>query len=381
MSDNIVDQPRAGFFKMRLHKDAWSQVPVRICHEDGYWLAEIDGEPAGPPEKDPSYAKGVLRIWHGRKEEISETEYRHRVGPLKDWAKAHYPDHPLLHIEEPVRVGTLRPIPAFTAPTAPERQSEEPLNAPSRPRPMTAAEIVEWLDYENEPLVKSIEHDISQLRDDADVVIEDDQTLSRVAANVSIARAHIRQTEKTRGDQQKPFRDANSTVLKWFQGLTGSLETALGPVQTQMNVYGNKKEAERRAEAEKVAAAARAEAERLAAEAEAAMRKNAPMADAKLDAASQAAQTAAKADALASGKAADLTRSHTDYGGAVSGQETWGWEIVDISKIPLRFLQVNETLMNKEVRDWVRAHIEEARAGVSPNPGIKITRSIAMRTR
>lgn len=381
MSDNVVDQPRAGFFKMRLHKDAWSQVPVRICHEDGYWLAEIDGEPAGPPEKDPSYAKGVLRIWHGRKEEISEAEYRHRVGPLKDWAREHYPDHPLLHIEDPVRVGTLRPIPAFTAPTRPEAQSEEPLNAPARPRPMTAAEIKEWLDYENEPLVKSIEHDILQLRDDADVRIEDDQTLSRVAANVSIARAHYRQTEKTKAEQQKPFSEANKTVLNWFKGLTTSLDGALAPVQGEMNRYGEAKEAQRREAAAQAAADARAEAERLAAEAEAAMRKNAPMADAKLDAAATAAQTAAKADALASGKAADLTRSHTDYGGAVSGQETWGWEIVDISKIPLRFLQVNETLMNKEVRDWVKAHIEEARAGVSPNPGIKITRSIAMRAR
>ena len=377
----VVDHPEPGCFKLRLYKDGWHAVPARILLTDDLWSAEIDGEPAGLPHHEPEHADGVLRIWHSRKTEITESEYRFLTVDLKEWAREHYPDHPLLDPSKPVRLNTLRPIPAHTAPTAPEQASDEPANAPARPHPPSVPEIVEWLDYENESLVKAIEHDILQLREDKGVSITEDGQLSRIAANVSIARAHGRQAEKTRTDQQKPFKDGNNAVQKWFKGLTDSLDMALLPVQGEMNRYGTAKENQRRAEAEAKALALRQEAERQAAAAEAALRKNAPLADARLDAATTAAAAADKAEAFAAGKSSDLTRSHTDYGTTVSGQETWGWEVVDISKVPLRFLQINETLMNKEIREWCRDHIEEARAGISPNPGIRVTRSIAMRTR
>jgi hypothetical protein len=368
-------------FKLRLHPGGWNAVPARIVLTDDLWSAEIDGEPAGIPHHDPVHAVGVLRIWHSRKVEITESEYRFLTTTLKEWAREHYPDHPLLDPRKAVNPNTLRPIPAHTAPTAPEPTSEEPLNAPERPRPMTSAEILSWLDYENEALVKAIEHDITQLQADKGIVIDDDAELGRISANVSIANAHLRQTGKTKAIQQKPFSDANTTVLRFFQGLSGSLETAISPVQREMNAYGTRKEAARREEADRAAARARAEADRLAREAEAALRRNAPLAEARLNAASTAAKAAEKAGSFATGKAADLTRSHTDYGSTVSGQETWDFQVADISKVPLRLLQINEVEMRKEMRVYVRDHLDEARAGGSPVTGVKLIRSIAMRTR
>jgi hypothetical protein len=246
---------------------------------------------------------------------------------------------------------------------------------------MTSAEILSWLDYENEALVKAIEHDITQLQADKGIVIDDDAELGRISANVSIANAHLRQTGKTKAIQQKPFSDANTTVLRFFQGLSGSLETAISPVQREMNAYGTRKEAARREEADRAAARARAEADRLAREAEAALRHNAPLAVAKLDAASTAAKAAEKAGSFATGKAADLTRSHTDYGSTVSGVETWDFQVADISAVPLQYLQINETEVRRAVRVYVRDNLEAARAGGTPIAGITVLRSIAMRTK
>lgn len=69
-----VDQPRAGFFMLRLVKHGpW--VPACIKVDFGVFSAEIDGKPFGDANTDPLKADGVMKIWHwGR--EVSEAEYQ-----------------------------------------------------------------------------------------------------------------------------------------------------------------------------------------------------------------------------------------------------------------------------------------------------------------
>ena len=386
----IVDQPEPGFFKLRLHTGGWHEIPCRILYDGGLWSAEIDGEVAGLPHADPIHADGVLRIWHKKKTEITEAEYAFLTTRLKAWAREFYPDHPLLHPDEKVNTNKLRPIPQFTAPTAPAPLDPEPLpeNRPQAPKPMSTAEIKEWLEFENEALVKAIDLDVTVLTaDHGREEIAEEAQLARLAANVDIARGHYRQATKTKRAQKDPFLQGGRDVDAWFARHTDRLEKAVAPVQRLMNEYGERKDRERRAEAQRIADAARAEAQaRAQAAADALARERATQQQTAattvlLDEAADAAEQADKATTLAAGKSADLTRSFDSYGSTVSGKEVWGFEVADIAVVPLAYLQVNETMIRKAILEYARDHAEEARAGVSPITGIRITRSIDMRSR
>jgi hypothetical protein len=215
------------------------------------------------------------------------------------------------------------------------------------------------------------------------VVIDNVADLKRISANVDIGNARLRQAEKNRKDQKNPFLAAERAVDAWYKRWTDPLRQAIAPLQRAMDAYGAKLDAERRAEAEREAAAARAEAERLATRAaEQLQRDEASVATSVLlDEAAEAAKRAEQTSALASGNSANLTRTVGAYGGTVSGQEVWGWEVEDISKVPLAFMQINETLANKTVAAFARSNPDLARKGVSPIPGLRITRTISMRNR
>ena len=380
-----VDTPEPGFFKLRLHAGGWHAVPCAIYHSDGLWSAEIDGELAGLPNPDPIHADGVLRIWHSRKEEISEAEYVFLTDTLKRWAREFYPDHPLLHPKDKVARTALRPIPAFSAPVAPDPLDEEPLpeNRPAPPKPMDSEAVIEWLGYENEPLVKSIEVSVAQLTLDAAGSVDSETDLSRVGANLDIARGLLRQAKERHDTQKAPFRKARTTIDDWFRPYTSALTNAIAPVQSAMNAYGARVEAQRRAEAEAAAAEAQAKAA-AAAQAAADALRNKPgsvQATVALDRAQQAATAADIATSIATGNVANLTRASHDYGGVISGQETWDFRVDDISKVPLAYLQINETLIRKTVREFTKESLAAARAGQSPIPGISLVRGVDMRNR
>jgi hypothetical protein len=409
----VVDTPEPGIWKMRLSKDGWPDVPVRIEHAPGIgWRATIDGV-AGEIDPDPLRAPGVLRIWHGRKTPIGEAEYRFLTETLKDWAEKFYPDHPLLHPEQPYRAGGLRPIPLFAAPKAAAPPGPEPLpeNRPSAPKPLDAKQVVQWLNYEYDPLTKAIHADVEQLSKDGfgpdgkPLVIDDEATLARVGANIQIARAHLKQAEDARVLAKKPYLEGGKTVDTWFGRAKDALFAAINPVQAAMNDWAAREDARKRREAALEAARAQEEADRAARAAAAALAREeaqkkamdeaygegvialplAPATTALLDEATDAAQAAQAAEALAVGSSADLTRTHTAYGGVMSGQETFDFEVVDIAKIPLSYLMVNETLLRADIRAFARGNTELARKMAEEHrsliPGVKITRTVGMRNR
>jgi hypothetical protein len=389
-----VDQPEPGLWKLRRYSGGWPYVPARIIFEGGLWSAVIDGKEAGLPNADPAMADGVMDIWLADKEPISAAEYNYRTSedpdarpiPLKAWARQSYPDHPCLDPRKQVDPTTLRLTPEFGNPTPPAPLAVEPLNRPPPPSPLEPKAIVEWLAYEEEALAASIAADVAQLARDAETTeITTEARLGEIGGNMDTAKAHLRLAEKHRTTAKRPFLLGGRAVDEWFAKLLKQLDTAMAPVQRLMNDYAAKEDARRRAEEAVRAAAAQAEAERLAKAAREALQRETPAAPQLLDDARKAALEAQEAQELASGRTADLTRADTSYGRTMSGQETWSFQITDISKVPLKYLQVNEALVGQTLRayasDDVVAAREDAKAGRSPIPGIKINRSIVMRNR
>lgn len=380
----VVDQPEPGFFKLRLTPKGWYEVPARIILDanDGGWSAEIDGESAGPAHPDPVLAPGVLTIWHTRKVPITEAEYRFLCGPLKDWARAYYPEHPCLSPREPVDPRRLRPIPQFHAPQAPTALSDEPLpeNRPPAPHLPSAEEIIAWLEYEHEALARAIERDVATLLLDQTTIIEDEAGLARISANVDIARARYRTAKQALKTAKAPFVEAGTAIDDWFRHWTDAISRAVEPLRTAMDAYATRVEAERRKQKEAEARQRREEAERIAAEAARTLTKrpHSVEADVKLGAAALAADLADRAEREAAARPADFTRTRTAYGRAVSAREVWDFEIADLAALPREKMLPNLQMIAQDVRAFARAQPEQARAGVAPYGGIRIVRRLSM---
>jgi hypothetical protein len=328
----VVDRPQPGYWKLRLHPGGWHEVPVRIGFSNDVWWAELDGE-MQEPATDPIHAEGILDIWHSRKTAISEAEYDFLRLALKSWARLHYPDHPLLDPRKAVITAALRPIPQLTAPPEAEPVSAEPLpeNRPRAPAPLSREAIREWLEYEHEALVKAIARDVLALAPDAGVEVNDETTLARISTNVAVARGRLRLAEERRKKAKAPFLDGGRAVDEWFALFMDKAEASVAPLQRAMDTYGARLADEKRTTPEE--------------------------------------------------RTADLTRSRTLYGGAVSGTEVFGWEVEDADAVPDAYLTVNGPEVTRAVKAFTRDYPEEARKGISPIPGIRITRTIKMRAR
>jgi hypothetical protein len=99
MTAERIDQPREGFFEMRLCRDGpW--IGVRFWRDnDGTMLAEIDGEPADD----------VFDTWcrcGSRPITLIEFTYRAMV---RDWARRWDPSHPRANPRVPVDLSDIRP--------------------------------------------------------------------------------------------------------------------------------------------------------------------------------------------------------------------------------------------------------------------------------
>jgi hypothetical protein len=353
------------------------------------WSSEIDGMPQEGAHKDPVLATGVIDVWHKKKAEISKEEYRFLCGHLKDWARTYYPEHPLLNIREPVVPSKLRPIPEYRAPEAIEVDAEAldqvltAVNAPSQPKPLTIDQINNYLHYEYETLRRQIHQDVAQMTEDAATACASEADVQRLGANLSIVDAHLRVADDARSTVKRPFLEGGKAVDRWFNLLRQILVDAAQPVRNMLHAYAERIEHDRRLAAEEEAQALREEAARAEAEAVRAIQTNpdSAFADAKLHAAIDAANASKQADGLALGRAADLTRTNNAYGGVMSAQEVWSWELTDIKQIPVNYLTTNDVLINKAVRDWAKSRPDQARAGIVPFLGIRIVRKVEMKNR
>lgn len=228
-------------------------------------------------------------------------------------------------------------------------------NAPTPPAPLTPTEITAWLDFALESLIARRAEILDALAKTAAAhpTIEDDEILAEIGENVKMAKALTGTAEKRRVDSKAPFLDGGRAVDAWFARLVAPVGAALSPIQATMDDYGRRMVAKRRAAAEAQAKAAREEAERKAAEAAALLAATKPAAPGALDWAFDKAQEAAdEAEAAATraiARPADLTRVTGAYGATSSLRATWRWRVVDVTKIPRKFLMVNEDAIKAAV--------------------------------
>ena len=248
-------------------------------------------------------------------------------------------------------------------------------NAPERPTPLTPEEITAWLEYENEALIRRRDQIADAFAASLETVkrVDDDETLGVLLENTRMGKALLGGTgtaETRRKEQKRPFMDGGATVDGWFKRLAGPLTPLMAQVQTLMDDYGRRKEAERRADAERLAAIARTEEAHKMAAAQAALAAQAPAADAAIDEAVAASAAADKAATLATGRSADLTRVTGDYGAVGSMRTTWGYEVdlhamvaaVATGRIPIAALTWNP--------DWIKEQGRPRDAAGKPTAAI-----------
>jgi hypothetical protein len=254
-------------------------------------------------------------------------------------------------------------------------------NAPPPPAPLSPEQVVAYLDYLLEPLLRRRDDEIipalaRTLAAHPRIDDGDEDTAGLCAENARMAKALIGTGEKNRKDHKEPYLEGGRAVDAWFRRFAEPIQAAVAPVERVMFDYATRKETAQRALAERLRREAEAEAQRRAAEAAAAMKRN-PVGqdvDAKLDAAAASAAEADRAADEAQARPAEFSRSRGIYGAVASLRSSWSWELQDMmalaravvaGDVPPGALAVNES--------WVRERAKERDRSGKPTaivPGI-----------
>ena len=217
------------------------------------------------------------------------------------------------------------------------------VNAPAPPRPLSAAEIVAWLEYEFAPLLAKRAELIAALAATAKAypTIQSDEEQGIAAENVRMGQGLNRVAGTHRETAKQPYLHGGRAVDAWFASFGKPVAEAVMPITKAMLEYADRKEAESR----RLAAI---EAERLRAEADAAKAAAAkpPLdfseeEDARIAEAQRKESEAREAARLAQARPAEHTQVRGGYGAVASVRQTWSWEISDLSKVPRKFLMVD----------------------------------------
>ena len=178
--------------------------------------------------------------------------------------------------------------------------------------------------------------------------IHDDFTCGHAADFAHALKQAANALDQKRTEIKKPVLHAQRMIDGEAKKLADRVAAAVREVETRVTAYLRMKEAEARAAAE-------AEAQRLAEAAHNAMLAadaiNTPEAD---DAAVQAVQEAQIAESQATAKALELTRTRGVGGALTALKDNWVAELVDITKVPTAYLQLNDSVVKAAIKSGVR---------------------------
>jgi hypothetical protein len=154
--------------------------------------------------------------------------------------------------------------------------------------------------------------------------------------------------DKTRERIKKPVLHAQRLIDGEARKLSDELAAANTVVRQRLEAWLRRKEAALREAAEK-------EAARLALEAQTAMNEAAASTDPHaLDVAVDAIDAAQEAERLATASTLELTRSRGVGGGMSALKEVYLYEVVDITKVPVAYLQVNDKVVKAAIQSGTR---------------------------
>ncbi len=256
-------------------------------------------------------------------------------------------------------------------------------NAPPAPIPLTAEQVVAWLEHSLAALISRRQEVVKALGDFApggETTIVNDQDQADAADLRKQAETLLRVAEQNRKTSLAPFKEATEGVNNWFKQFASVVQEAINPIREAMNVYARAVEEERRKKAEAEAAARRAEAER--AEREAAEKLKAALqnddtvgAEDAIAAADRAAKKAERAETKASAKPAELSRVTGVLGATASLRETVQIEIIDPAAVPRHLCTPDTVAIRAAVMKlWNEPETKERlRRGDQPYRGVRVT--------
>jgi hypothetical protein len=208
-----------------------------------------------------------------------------------------------------------------------------------------------WIEFEYSEHAAAISALLTRFQAFANVTangIQDDFIAGHAADFARDLKQASAALDETRTRIKKPVLHAQRMIDGSAKALTDQVTAAVREVETRVTAYLRAKEVAARAAAE-------AEAQRLALEAEARIAEaNETNDDAAIEAAVESMDAASKADELANAKALELTRTRGVGGALTALKDNWVAELVDITKVPATYLQLNESVVKAAIKSGVR---------------------------
>jgi hypothetical protein len=255
-------------------------------------------------------------------------------------------------------------------------------NAPPPPAPPTPEQVVAWLDYELEPLIRRRDDEVlpalrSMAEAHPEIPEHDDELAGQFAENVRIAKTLIRTATAREDEVKRPFNDGRNTVIAWFRRFAGPLTAQIAVLERILLDQADRREATARRQAEAEAQRRHEEAQRAMEAAQAALRRNTMGGEHELEDAARAAEAATQAAIAAQQKPAAFTRTRGIYGAVASVRTTWAWEVEDFAKVPREFLMVDPG----KVREAAKRRHPVSGKPLAEIPGIRWVEQRAMGVR
>ena len=248
--------------------------------------------------------------------------------------------------------------PAMQGPLEPRHHNRPPV--PELIKDL-ASDLPEWLTSEHDQLTTRRD-ELLAAAGRAPAEVADDDTLRKLSDFVKQLTACTKASEAARVAAKEPTLGAGRVIDGFFRAISDPLDKAKQTVERRMTAYQRQvAEAERRRREEE-AASARMEAERQACEAAekaSAMRNERDLQEAASAEAMarQAAADAEQARKAATVRAADLSRTRSDYGSVASLRTYWDFRNLDKAEISLEALRpyLATSDIEKALRGFIRA--------------------------
>lgn len=211
--------------------------------------------------------------------------------------------------------------------------------------------------------------------------INDEETAGKMADFVEKQlKAFVSAADDVHDTEKAPFLAAGRVVDGFWHSLKDEIDASIKRLNVIRKRYADKKDQEARRKLEEEARQRQAEADRQRREAEAAAakarsEKAREAAEQKAAAAEQAQAVADQASTAAQVAPSVLGRSVGAGGGTTILKREWTYENLDRATLDLEALRphLSNEVMEKAVRDWIKAHKNDLEAGKAPElKGVRV---------
>lgn len=177
--------------------------------------------------------------------------------------------------------------------------------------------------------------------------IESSENYSGAGEHLKIIKSKAKELDNLRKSLTQPLDESKKRIMGFFKKPLEYLANAEAAVKSAMLKWQQKQEAIRRAEEQRLAEIQRKEAERLEREARAAEEKANKLKTEKAKAAAEerAKELREKAETVTS--IAPAVESKVEEVNGISTKKIWKFRIVDVNKIPRKYMVPDEKLIGK----------------------------------